>query len=583
MGGFFSRIYKAIQVLTVIGVFSGAALFVGTVAYFELFKKPSERNLPDQFVLRFTLEQVVEESSNDSPFRYFGKGHPIALRTFVESLERARNDPRILGLVIKANEVALNLAHAEEMRACIERFKTSGKYVVFYTDTFGEGTDASTLYYLASVANQIWMQPSGRMTLTGFSQETPFVKQLMDFVGVTAEIGQRYEFKSAPNTFLHADMPEIQRQSETRMLNAMQSQIDVQTAKARQVQGNLFQTIREFRPLSSEEALTQKLVTHVGYWSDCLRSVRGVDLELPWIKFTDYVDTLEPIESQGRKIALIVVDGGIERGQTPPLDARGGSTVGAETVAKAIRQAVSDEEVAAILLRIDSPGGSHIASDTMWYEVMQAKKAGMPIITSMGTVAASGGYFVAMASDHIISNAATITGSIGAYSGKYAGEELLKKIGINFAAVNTAENANMASLFKKFTPKQWSIINHELDETYKDFTSKFQQNRNIPAVAVDGLARGRVFAGSEALQLGLVDQIGGYYDAVVEAKQRASIPLDEPASIQLFPRPKTLTERFMEYFEDIEDITQFIRSTRDMVISGEKAIKGVRNRVHYQP
>lgn len=581
MLGLLRRFYRSIRVVTTLLIFS-AFLVVGcAIIYAVFFAGPSEKNLPDEFVLRFTLENVVEESSNDSPFRYLGKGHPIALRTFVESLERARNDKRILGLVIKAGEVDLNLAHAEEMRACLQRFKASGKYVVFYTDSFGEGGDTSALYYLASVCSQIWLQPTGYLSLTGFAKQVPFMKQLFDTVGLKAEIGQRHEFKSAPNSFLYADMPEMQRQSEERMLSAQQDQVDRDVTHARQIELNLFKNLRHVRPLTAEEAVTHKLVTHQGYWSDCLRSVKGTNLELPWIKFTDYIDTLEPIESEGQKIALIVVDGEIERGQTPPLDTKGGSTIGGDTVAKAIREAVDDEEVVAIVLRIDSPGGSHLGSDAMWYEVMQAKKSGKPIIASMGTVAASGGYFVAMAADHIIANASTITGSIGVYAGKYVGDELLKKIGVNFEAIKTSENADMMSLFKSFTPAQWDIINHQLDVTYKDFASKFQKNRNIPEFEVDRLARGRVYAGSEAISLGLVDQIGGYYDAIVHAKKLTQMSLDQPAAIQLFPRPKTLTERVMEYFEDIEDVAQFIRTTRDQILGSEKALKGIRNRVQY--
>lgn len=575
------RLYKGIKVLTVLALFSCFAVFAGSLIYFEFIKSPAEKNLPEEFVLRFTLENIVEESSNDSPFRYLGKGHPLALRTFIESLERARADKRITGMVIKAGDVGLRLAHAEEMRACLQRFKDSGKFVIFYTDTFGEGgDDQSVLYYLASVASEIWIQPTGRLCLTGLSSETPFLKTMMDLVGIKAEIAQRHEYKSAPNTFLYSDMPELQRESELRMLKSMQNQIDLAAADSRNIESDAFAKLRAFRPLSAEEALAQKFITHVGYWSDCLRRIKGVNLDLSWVKFTDYVNTLSPIESKGRKLALIVVDGAIERGKTPPLDAQG-SSIGGDTVAKAIRQSLKDEEVGAIVLRIDSPGGSHIASDTMWYEVKEAKKAGIPLIVSMGPLAASGGYFVAMAADHIIANAATLTGSIGAYSGKYVAEDLLQKIGVHIAPVDIAENATMTAMFKKFTPGQWAILNHELDETYKDFTTKFQECRNIPEISVDGLARGRVYAGSDAISLGLVDQIGGYYDAILEAKKAAKIPLHEPASIQLFPKPKTLTERVLEYFEDVEDVSRLIRSTQDMILDGVKALKGVHNRVQY--
>jgi len=295
-------------------------------------------------------------------------------------------------------------------------------------------------------------------------------------------------------------------------------------------------------PLMADEALQAKLVDKLAYWDELDHALTQDGAKL--IDLTDYADRSPP-EPNAVKVALITGTGTVQKGgdDSPLAD---GASFSSVRIGKAFRDAVKDDSIKAILFRIDSPGGSYTASDAIWREVANARAAGKPVVVSMGDVAASGGYFAAMQADRIIAQPGTITGSIGVFSGKFVMAELWKKIGVNWDEVHAGRNAPMWSENQGFSPTAWERMNAMLDHIYADFTGKAEKARNISAPDMDKIARGRVWPGSEAKKIGLVDENGGYATAFVALRQLARQPSQMPIDLVPFPKPKEPFEVLME-------------------------------------
>lgn len=564
MRGFMSRFLLGF--FTGVGVIAFFLILMLTISYFYFFG--SEKTLPKKMILNFEFHGPIVENSNDNPFEYLGLGYVLSIRTVLESLDRAASDDRIEGIIFRTLDPELTIAQAEEIRNAVARFRQSGKFAYFYTDSFGDGGWATTPYYLASAFEQIWMQPSGALGLTGIGEELPFCKKIMDLIGVKAQFGQRKEFKSAPNMYLHESIPPAQLEMEKSLFDENYTIILNAISKDRNIDIEKLKTLIDEAPLNAPKALDEQFVHKLGYWDEFKVMVKQKNADVEWIKFADYVKSLKSPTDSKQKIAMIYGVGEIHRGRTPPFGLMPGGSVGGETVAKAIRQAVKDDEVIAIILRMDSPGGSYPASDMVWREVIRAKESKKPVIVSIASVAASGGYFMAMAADRIIANETSLTGSIGVFSGKLQFEELWNTLGVSWDVIKKGENADMWSQNKSFTDASLKKLNESLDFVYKDFTQKVGESRNIPAAKLDDVCKGRVWTGTQALQNGLIDQIGGYWDALRAAKKAAGIPVDKILKVEIYPRAKSLAERVVQYIEDIEDMTQTSKGLTSITKAG---------------
>lgn len=564
MRGFMSRFLLGF--FTGVGVIAFFLILMLTISYFYFFG--SEKTLPKKMILNFEFHGPIVENSNDNPFEYLGLGYVLSIRTVLESLDRAANDDRIEGIVFRTLDPDLTISQAEEIRNAVARFRQTGKFAYFYTDSFGDGGWGTTPYFLASAFDQVWMQPSGTLGIVGIAEELPFLKKIMDLVGVKAQYGQRKEYKSAPNMYLHESMPPAQVEMEKSLFDENYSAILKAISKDRGIDIEKLKVLIDEAPLNAPKALEEQFVHKLGYWDEFKTMVKEKNADIEWIKFADYVKSLKPPSDSKQKIAMIYGIGDIMRGRTPPFGLMPGGIVGGETVAKAIRQAVKDDEVIAIILRMDSPGGSYPASDMVWREVIRAKESKKPIIVSIGSVAASGGYFMAMAADRILANETSITGSIGVFSGKFQLEELWNSIGVKWDVVKRGENADMWSQNKPFSEASFKRLNDELDFIYKDFTQKVSDSRQIPPAKLDDVCKGRVWTGTQALQNGLIDQIGGYWDALRAAKKAAGIPADKILKVEIFPKAKSLAERVVQYLEDIEDMTQTSKGLTSIAKAG---------------
>jgi protease-4 len=337
-------------------------------------------------------------------------------------------------------------------------------------------------------------------------------------------------------------------------------QIVTGIAEARKLTPEKVQTLVNQGPFSAKRALEAKLIDGLLYRDEMETKVKEKGRrpvtnaaeektaeELKVLDLLTYIKRTDGLYETGDTIALIYGVGAVERGKEQFNPLSGGSTMGSETVSAAFRAAVEDKDVKAILFRVDSPGGSYIASDTIWRETLRAKQAGKPVIVSMGNLAGSGGYFVAMAADKIVAQPGTITGSIGVFAGKMVTAGFWDKVGLAWDEVHTSDNATMWSSTQDYTPAQWAQLQETLDHIYDDFTTKAAEGRRLPKEKILEIAKGRVWTGEDAKVLGLVDELGGFPTALRLAKEAAGIAADAPIQLRMFPhRRKSLREIIVE-------------------------------------
>lgn len=514
-------------------------LIAGVVAV-VIWWSPSAPTPPEHMVLKLDLRTAPVEASGDGGLQsLLSEDHPV-LFDVIGTIQQARNDERVSGILLLLDDSSPGIAATQELREAIAAFRGSGKFVVAFADSFGEGGNGTGAYYLASSADDIWLQPSGDLVLTGISVETPFLKGALDKIGVSFQGGQRYEYKTAPNSLNETDYTQAHRENMQQLVDNLLSQIVADIAKARGLPAEAVRKLIDNAPYGAADAKLAKLVDHVGYRDEVDAYVRkragaGADL----FDYEDYRRGMDKPYSKGPVIALIKGVGAITGGKSAYNLGSDEATLGAEDVVEALRNATKDADVRAIVLRIDSPGGSYIASDTIYRAVAQARAKGKPVIVSMGNTAASGGYFMALPADLIVASPGTITGSIGVFGYKPVADQLLASLGINMGQIGAGANAGMNSPFRSFTPDQLAKLNGSLDRIYADFTKKASDARKISLQQMDNIARGRVWTGLEAKRLGLVDDLGGLTLAIGYAKAAAGIEPTSGIRLKVLPQPKS--------------------------------------------
>ncbi len=552
---------KGLLVLVLVIVVLGGGL-VGAGIFLSGMKAPS---VPSKAILEVDLERGLPETASESPFAVFGGERPLTLRDVVDALEKAGGDPHVVGLVARLGAAPIGVAEIQEVRDAVKAFRAKKKFAVAYSETFGEFAPGNGAYYLATAFDEVWLQPSGDVCLNGLVAESPFVRSALDKLGVKPEFGQRYEFKNAMNTFTETKFTDAHREATSKLVSSLYGQMVRGIAEGRKLTEEEVRALVDRGPFLGPEALEARLVDGLAYRDEVLDKLRkkgGADAKL--FGLAAYLKKEgRPHESGRRTIALVYGVGGVARGRSSENPVTGGQTMGSETVAKAIRTAVADRDVAAILFRVSSPGGSYVASDTIWREVVLARKAGKPVIVSMGDVAASGGYFVAIPADKIVAQPGTITGSIGVLGGKMVTTAMWEKVGLTFDQVELGANANMWNASKSFTPAEWERFNAWLDRVYTDFTSKVAEGRKLPKERVLEIAKGRVWSGEDAKGLGLVDALGGYPVALKLAKEAAKIPAGEAVKVAVYPREKkpfeALAEKLSGEGEDESSFTALVK------------------------
>lgn len=497
--------------------------------------------VPERVVLELEVTQpFAEHVPEDSLAQAFGEKQPTVLDV-VDALERAAGDERVKGLVVRLEGPAGSTAVVQELRDAVKAFRARGKKAWAYTDTFGEGTSAMGTYYLASAFDTIYVQPSGDVSVTGVGQETPFARDALAKFGVKAQMGKRHEYKAAVNSFTEQTYTEPHREESTRYLTSLFEQMLRGVGEGRGLTPEQVRAAIDEAPLTAARARELGLVDGLLYRDEVYARVEEEVGEGTRRLFLDkYLERAGRPHTEGPVVALVYGAGTLSRGRSQGNPMSGEAILGGETVAAALRKAVEDRRVKAILFRVDSPGGSYVASDTVRREVQRAREKGKPVIVSMGGYAASGGYFIAMDADKIVAQPGTLTGSIGVYGGKMVTAELWSKLGVSWEPLGIGRNAHMYSTSLDFTPEQLAQNEASLDRVYDDFTAKAAASRHLPVERLREVARGRIWSGEDAREKGLVDALGGFPVALQLARQAAKLEGD--VRVELFPRKKDTAE-----------------------------------------
>ncbi|WP_163547551.1 signal peptide peptidase SppA [Candidatus Frankia nodulisporulans] len=572
-------------------------------------------------VLELDLMVELLEGVPADPVTFALSRRRNTLRDIVEALRHATDDARVPVVVAHIAACGMPLAHIQEIRAAISAFRAAGGTAIAYADTFGEFGGGTGPYYLATAFDEIWLAPCGDCGLTGLGMETPFLRGALDRLGVTVEIGQRYEYKNAVNTLVERDFTPAHLEAVSRIIESSAEQVVAGIAQGRGIPADRVRRLIDLGPLTGTVALDTGLVDRLGYRDEVYAAARarigasddgeaavgdaavgdaagegGGGASEPVLMYASaslrsaerrekspvrrvtafaargpgalflreepsarsggsesgagseverqsspLAPTVTPAHGDPRRsvVALIYGTGPVVLGSAAagPFS---GQALASDSITAALRAAARDEDVAAAVLRVSSPGGSYVASDLIRREAERFRATGRPLIVSMGDVAASGGYFVALAADLIVANPGTLTGSIGVFAGKQVVRDLLDKVGVGFGAVAEGEHALMMSPRRPFTEGEREKLEEFLDRVYADFVDKVSLSRGLGRDRVHELARGRVWTGADAHRHGLVDELGGLSDALRLAWSRAGLPADETPRVRLTARPSVL-------------------------------------------
>ncbi len=489
-------------------------------------------------------EGIAEEPPADPLSAVLGMRRP-RLADVLDGLRRARADDKVRALVVRIGARPIGVARVQELRSAIAAFRRSGKATVAWAETYGEFGPGNAAYYLATAFERIWLQPSGDVGLTGLSLEQWFLRGTMDKLGLEYEVSKRHEYKTAADRLTEQGFTGPAREALEQLASSLTGQITEAVAERLAISPAQARMLIDNGPYVAEEAVELRLVDALGYRDEVYDDVRksaGPEAHLLYLARYQRSRALAERarklpERGGDMIALIYAAGPIRRGRSGRGPMSGGA-MGSDTVSAALRTAAADRRVRAIVLRVNSPGGSYVASDTIWREVVRARQAGTPIVVSMGDVAASGGYYISMAADAIVAQPGTITGSIGVLSGKPVTSSLLERVGITTDSVTVGAHADMFSTTRPFSEEEWAKINSWLDRIYADFTGKVAIGRDMTPEQVHEIARGRVWTGADAKAIGLVDDLGGLDDAIALARRKAGLP--DGAPVRGYPRTTPL-------------------------------------------
>jgi protease-4 len=503
--------------------------------------------VPSKTILEANFEQGLMEDVPDTPSAQLLLTDRQTVRAVVDAIDRGASDNRVVGMIAKIGAAPMGMAQTQEIRDAVLRFRAHKKFAVAYSETFGEFGPGNGAYYLATAFDHIYLQPSGDVGLTGIILESRFIKGTLSKLGLTFHGDHRYEYKNALNFYTETKYTGPHKEAMTAIMTSWFNQMKDGICQARQIPPEQFRSVVDAGPYLGKEAVAAKLVDAVAYRDEVygdVKSKAGDGAELLYLD--KYLNRAGRPHDRGKTVALVFGVGDVTRGKSDYDPVQGSQNMGSDTVAGAIRAAAEDKDVKAILFRVDSPGGSYVASDTIWREVVRARQAGKPVIVSMGNLAGSGGYFVAMAADKIVAEPGTITASIGVLGGKMLTSGLWDKVGISWDEVHQGENATMFTGTHDFTPAEWGRFQAWLDRVYVDFTGKVADGRKLPKEKVLEIAKGRIWSGQEAKNLGLVDELGGYDTALKLAKKAAGVPESDDVKIVVYPRPKTFYESVIE-------------------------------------
>ena len=504
--------------------------------------------LPSKMVLALDLRHQIADSASVT---IFGK-RPVTVMDIVLGLDAAERDNRVKGVVVRLGDANLPIAQAEEIGTALKKFRKSGKFVIAHSMGFESAGLGD--YLTAAAADEIWMQPKSDFGAAGEGGGEIFLKGLFDKIQAEPQIAKRSDYKSAADMYLEKGMTAPDREQITALLQSWYNTATSAAAADRKLPSKTLTSAFEASPQMSEDVKKTGLIDRLGYDDDAWGAAYGrAGKDAKQVSMGDFVRSKDGFSEfgDGPRIALVQAAGEIVEGTTGGSGLFGGDNVIAgDDTAKAIRDAANDKSVKAILLRVDSPGGSVSASDQILDAVKKAQAKGIPVVVSMGSVAASGGYYISTSANKIVAEPGTITGSIGVLTGKVSVGKSLGLIGVGAENVGVGKNALMNSGITPYTPDQWAALNREADTIYADFKQKVAKGRKLSLDRVQEIARGRVWSGADASSRGLVDQLGGFWTAADATKKLANIPVNENIVFKRFPHEKSFFQALNQAFSE---------------------------------
>lgn len=474
-------------------------------------------------ILHVSFNQPIKERSSNNPFETLDLGKLRAkqqpgLNDILGEIKNAKTDANIKGIYLDIQSIAAGIATSEEIRNALLDFKKSGKFIYAYAEEYTQGA-----YYLASVSDKIYLNPQGALTINGLSTQLAFFKGTLDKLEIEPEVIRHGKYKSAIEPFIRADMSEENRTQIAGFVDPIWNHMVTNIAAARKLtKEEVYLIADSLKARNANDALQLKLVDQLAYYDQFVEDLnvkcgKEKSAELKLISLGKYKNAVKSTGLAKDKIAVIYANGEIQSGEGDD------NTIGSESLAEAIAEARKDEKVKAIVLRVNSPGGSALASDIIWREVILAKKS-KPVVVSMGDVAASGGYYISCAADKIFAQPNTITGSIGVFGLMFnAGNMFKNKLGITFDTYKTSNYTDLGTMSRPLTPGERLIMQNSVDEVYNTFTSRVAEGRKMKQADVDSIGQGRVWSGVDAKRIGLVDELGGIEDAIKAAASLAKL------------------------------------------------------------
>ena len=501
----------------------------------------------DNSLLKIDLAQSISERAVSTPFDDLaGYESAIGLNDILAALKEAGGDPKIKGIYLNLSNVAASPATLKEIHDALLEFKEYKKFIYAYSDAYSQSG-----YYLASVADKVVMNPTGNLLLKGYSFQIMFYKGLLDKLDVDVQVIRHGQFKSAVEPYILDKMSEANTKQMTALVNSLWECTANDIAAARGISlDHLNQIVDDLSCFNPDSALKMKLVDKLAYAGDMEKMLKtkmgvGENAQINVVSLKSYAKSIRKNEKAGDKIAVVYAVGNIN-------DGKGDNDQGiySDSFVKDFRKAYQNKDVKAIVLRVNSPGGSALASEVIWHEIEQAKKAGKKVVTSMGDYAASGGYYISCNSDYIIAQPNTLTGSIGVFGMIPSIQNTLKnKLGITIDGVKSNEHSDFLSGYRTLDAAEVNVMQQMVEETYGLFTQRVANGRKMTVAAVDSIGQGRVWSGKDALAIGLVDELGSLADAIDKARELAKVP---HASIVYYPRQKSFFEKLFNKEEETE-------------------------------
>lgn len=535
-------------------------------------------------VLKLSLNDQIKERTVENPFSKINLGPlmpegSLGLNTILLNIKKAKEDKDINGIYLEISNPIAGFATLEEIRNALIDFRSSGKFIYAYSETYSQKA-----YYIASTASKLYLNPQGTLEVKGLSSQIMFFKNMLDKLGVEVQVFRHGKFKSAIEPFMLDKMSEANRSQVETYLGSLWNHMLAGISKSRGITASEINNMADNLLIRNpSDALKYKLVDALKYEDEAMDDIKkaiSIDQKekIHFVSLEKYADSPNKAKLSSNKIAIVYAVGEIVSGKGSD------DQVGSETVAKALRDARLDTSIKAIVFRVNSPGGSALASDVMWREVLLAKAA-KPVVVSMGDVAASGGYYISCAANRIFAQPNTITGSIGVFGLiPNAQKALSEKLGITIDTVNTNKHSDVGTILRAASTDEYNYIQKSVEDIYDVFITKVAEGRNISKNNVDSIGQGRVWSGTDALKIKLVDEIGGINDAITYAAKLAKL-----SSYKLIDLPKQkdpLEELFNTGADEIETRTMkanlgeqyiFIKQLKTVLLK-----KGIQARVPYE-